>query len=58
MEVVAYQLLCKHANSLEESRFAVPPELILVQPDQPVNKVKRASFFFSFLIVVFGPRGY
>lgn len=38
MEVVAYQLLCKHEDRLEVSRFADPQELILAQLDQPVKR--------------------
>jgi hypothetical protein len=43
MEVVAYQLLCKHENTKEVSRLL---ELLLVQLDWPVKVVKRAFFFF------------
>lgn len=39
MEVVAYQLLCKHENMLEVNRLAVPPELLPVLLDQPVSVV-------------------
>lgn len=55
MEVVAYQLLCKHANEQKESRLAVPLLLILVQPDQPVNKGFLFLFSFSFFNCCFWP---